>query len=41
MTEAFLGTCLGGRIEPIGDTVKNSTAQIVEGKDYVEGLAGG
>ncbi|MFN4113868.1 MAG: alpha/beta fold hydrolase [Sphingomonadaceae bacterium] len=39
VTEAFLGTCLGGRIEPIGDTVKSSTAQIVEGKDYVEGLA--
>lgn len=39
VTEAFLGTCLGGRIEPIGDTVRNSTAQIVEGKDYVEGLA--
>ena len=33
-------TCLGGRIEPIGDTVKSSTAQIVEGADYVEGLAG-
>ncbi len=40
VTEAFLGTCLGGRIEPIGDTVKSSTAQIVEGADYVEGLAG-
>ena len=39
VAEAFLGTCLGGRIEPIGDTVKNSTAQIVEGKDYVEGIA--
>ena len=39
VTEAFLGTCLGGRIEPIGDTVKNSTAQIVEGGNHVEGLA--
>jgi dipeptidyl aminopeptidase/acylaminoacyl peptidase len=39
VTENFLATCLGGRAEPIGDTVKNSTAQIVEGAEHVQGLA--
>lgn len=39
VTENFLATCLGGRAEPIGDTVKNSTAQIVEGAEYVKGLS--
>ncbi len=38
VTENFLATCLGGRAEPIGDTVKNSTAEIVEGADFVQGL---
>ncbi len=38
VTENFLATCLGGRAEPIGDTVKNSTAQIVEGAQHVKGL---
>ncbi len=38
VTENFLATCLGGRAEPIGDTVKNSTAEIVEGAEYVQGL---
>lgn len=39
VTENFLATCLGGRSEPIGDTVGNSTAQIVEGAEHVKGLA--
>tara|TARA_R110002072_G_scaffold9518_4_gene45900 strand:+ start:5530 stop:7575 length:2046 start_codon:yes stop_codon:yes gene_type:complete len=39
VTENFLASCLGGRAEPIGDTVKGSTAQIVEGEEYVQGLA--
>ncbi len=39
VTENFLATCLGGRAEPIRDTVKGSTAQIVEGADFVQGLA--
>ena len=39
VTENFLATCLGGRAEPIGDTVGNSTAQIVEGKEHVQGLS--
>jgi dipeptidyl aminopeptidase/acylaminoacyl peptidase len=38
VTENFLANCLGGRAEPIGDTVKNSTAQIVEGAEHVQGL---
>ncbi|NVD45903.1 S9 family peptidase [Qipengyuania atrilutea] len=38
ITENFLATCLGGRAEPIGDTVANSTAQIVEGEEFVKGL---
>lgn len=38
VAENFLATCLGGRAEPIGDTVKSSTAQIVEGAEYVKGL---
>ncbi|WP_306437047.1 S9 family peptidase [Porphyrobacter sp. GA68] len=38
ITENFLGTCLGGRSEPIGDALQPSTAQIVEGAEYVRGL---
>nr|WP_061927877.1 S9 family peptidase [Altererythrobacter epoxidivorans] len=40
ITENFLATCLGGRAEPLGGTVGNSTAQIVEGANYVQGLSG-
>ena len=39
VTENFLATCLGGRAEPIRDTVEQSTAEIVEGADFVQGLA--
>ncbi|MFN3989819.1 MAG: alpha/beta fold hydrolase [Erythrobacter sp.] len=38
IAENFLATCLGGRAEPIGDALKPSTAQIVEGAEYVKGL---
>ncbi len=38
ITENFLATCLGGRSEPIGDAVANSTAQILEGQEHVAGL---
>jgi dipeptidyl aminopeptidase/acylaminoacyl peptidase len=38
VTENFLATCLGGRAEPIGDTVASSTAKIVEGAGMVQGL---
>ncbi|WP_332310384.1 S9 family peptidase [Altererythrobacter lutimaris] len=38
VSENFLGTCLGGRSEPIGDTVASSTAQILEGVEHARGL---
>ncbi len=38
VAENFLKPCLGGRAEPIGDSVKNSSAKIVEGGQYVSGL---
>ncbi|MCB2067866.1 MAG: S9 family peptidase [Erythrobacter sp.] len=40
ITENFLAECLGGRAEPVGDTVAASTADIRAGKDHVKGLAG-
>ncbi|WP_338049436.1 S9 family peptidase [Pelagerythrobacter marensis] len=39
ISENFLATCLGGRAEPIGETVAASSAQIVEGEEFVQGLA--
>ena len=39
VAENFLATNLGGRAEPIGATVRNSTAQIPAGAEFVEGLA--
>ena len=38
IAENFLATCLGGRAEAIGETLGQSTATIVEGADYVQGL---
>ena len=38
IAENFLAECLGGRAEPIGDALKPSTAQIVEGAEHVMGL---
>jgi len=38
ITEAFLGQCLGGRVEPLGETVRQSTAQVVQGAEHVPGL---
>lgn len=40
ISENFLGTCLGGRSEPIGDIVGKSTAEIPVGVEHVRGLAG-
>lgn len=40
VAENFLASCLGGRAEPIGDALKPSTAQIIEGAEYVQGLKG-
>ena len=39
VAENFLANCLGGRAEPIGDTVNASTARLVEGAQHVAGLA--
>ena len=41
VTENFLASCLGGRAEPIGDTLGASTAEIVTGAEFVEGLEAG
>lgn len=38
VTEGFLSKCLGGRAEPIGDTVRKSTAQVPQGAEYSPGL---
>lgn len=39
ITESFLGKCLGGTVEPIGNVLKGSSAQIVDGADHIPGLA--
>jgi dipeptidyl aminopeptidase/acylaminoacyl peptidase len=38
IAENFLAECLGGRAEPIGETLGRSTAEIRTGEDYVKGL---
>jgi dipeptidyl aminopeptidase/acylaminoacyl peptidase len=38
ITENFLATCLGGRAEPIDDALEPSSAEIVTGTEYVQGL---
>ena len=38
VTENFLATCLGGRAEPIGDTVKASSAKVPTGAAFTQGL---
>ncbi|MBV7259303.1 S9 family peptidase [Erythrobacter crassostreae] len=38
VAENFLAECIGGRAEPLGDVLKPSTAEIVEGEDHVQGL---
>ncbi|MEG1115196.1 MAG: prolyl oligopeptidase family serine peptidase, partial [Janthinobacterium sp.] len=38
VTENFLGQCLAGRAEPIGATLKASTAQIKHGAEFAPGL---
>jgi dipeptidyl aminopeptidase/acylaminoacyl peptidase len=39
IAENFLGQCLGGRAEPIGFTLKASTAQVKHGAQFAPGLA--
>ncbi|WP_379922269.1 S9 family peptidase [Erythrobacter sp. R86502] len=38
VAENFLAECIGGRAEPVGDVLKPSSAQIVEGAEHVKGL---
>jgi dipeptidyl aminopeptidase/acylaminoacyl peptidase len=38
IAESFLGNCLGGRVEPLGETVRQSSAQIAHGADFLPGL---
>jgi dipeptidyl aminopeptidase/acylaminoacyl peptidase len=38
VTESFLAGCLKGRAEPIGDTVKKSSAKVPEGAQHTPGL---
>lgn len=38
IAESFLGGCLGGRVEPIGGTVKASSAKVPAGATYTPGL---
>ncbi|MFO1186249.1 MAG: prolyl oligopeptidase family serine peptidase [Alphaproteobacteria bacterium] len=38
VTEAFLGKCLGGRVEPFGSDLTNSSLEIVEGGADIPGL---
>jgi dipeptidyl aminopeptidase/acylaminoacyl peptidase len=39
ITEQFLGKCLGGRAEELGDDVRKSTAKVEQGAELVPGLA--
>lgn len=39
VTEAFLGACLGGRIEPVGDDFKGSSITAPVGAEHVPGLS--
>jgi dipeptidyl aminopeptidase/acylaminoacyl peptidase len=38
VTENFLSKCLGGRAEPIGDTLAKSTAKVPHGAEFAPGL---
>ncbi len=38
VAENFLAKCLGGRAEPIGDTLAKSSAQVPHGAEYAPGL---
>ena len=39
ISENFLSRCLGGRAEPIGDTVAKSSAKVEHGAEFAPGLA--
>jgi dipeptidyl aminopeptidase/acylaminoacyl peptidase len=39
VAEAFLGECLGGRVQPVGGDFDGSTVEVEAGADYVSGIA--
>jgi len=39
ITEGFLSKCLGGRYEPIGNDFQGANLKVLEGAEYVPGLA--
>jgi dipeptidyl aminopeptidase/acylaminoacyl peptidase len=38
ISEAFLGQCLGGRVEPIGGDFEGSSVAVPAGKEHIKGL---
>jgi len=36
--EGFLGKCLGGRVQPIGDSFEGSSGEVLAGAEYIDGL---
>lgn len=38
VAEAFLGKCLGGRVEPVGNDFRGASIQVLEGVDQIPGL---
>src|SRR5690606_10392498 len=38
VTEAFLGRCLGGRVEPVGDAFDGATITVPHGAGFLPGL---
>jgi dipeptidyl aminopeptidase/acylaminoacyl peptidase len=38
ITEAFLGECLGGRVQPIGGDFEGSSVAVPTGKEHIKGL---
>ncbi len=38
VAEGFLGACLGGRVEPIGDDFEGSSLNVPVGADFIDGL---
>ena len=38
VTEVFLGQCLGGRSEPIGDALDGSSIRVPYGAGFIRGL---
>ncbi|HVE49679.1 MAG TPA: S9 family peptidase [Casimicrobiaceae bacterium] len=39
ISEGFLSKCLGGRFEPVGNDFKGASVKVIEGADFVPGLA--